>query len=139
MIKKTLIFLTLIVCVFLMISCVTSHDYYVDKSCDDFADNPLALQDNFNIEVGDKIYVKLCSNASTGFQWSYVMSGDTALKQEDHDFEEPESNLVGAAGKETWTFEAIAHGNTIITMEYSQPWEKGIKGEWVYKITVTVE
>jgi inhibitor of cysteine peptidase len=125
--------------VFLCVSCVTSHDYYVDKSCDDFTENPLTLQDSFNIEIGDKIYIKLCSNATTGFQWSYEMGGDTVLKEEDYDFEEPESDALGAAGKETWTFEAIESGTTIIFMEYSQPWEDGIKGEWLYKIIVVVE
>ena len=46
---------------------------------------------------------------------------------------------VGAAGKEVWTFEAIKKGTTKVRMEYSQPWEGGLKAEWTYTLTVTVE
>jgi inhibitor of cysteine peptidase len=121
-------------------SCViTSHDYHVEISCDTFMENPKSLLNDFQMEIGDKLYVKLCSNPTTGFEWSYEMSGDAAIKEEDHDFEEPGSDLPGAAGQETWTFEAIAAGKTIINMEYSQPWEGGLKGEWTYKIDITVE
>ena len=91
------------------------------------------------MEIGDKLYVELCSNPTTGFEWSYEMSGDIAVKEEDHDFEAPEGDVPGAAGKETWTFEATEKGETIINMEYSQPWQGGIKGEWMYTISVVVE
>jgi inhibitor of cysteine peptidase len=130
---------TLLVLTVLMFSCVTSHDYHVEISCDKFAENPKSLQNNYQIEIGDKIYVKLCSNPTTGFEWSYEMSGDAAVKEEDHDFESPEGDALGAAGQETWTFEATAKGTTVINMEYSQPWEGGVKGEWIYKINVTVK
>jgi inhibitor of cysteine peptidase len=118
---------------------VTSHDYHVEISCDEFTNNPQNMEDNFEIEVGDKIYIELCSNATTGFSWSYEMVGDTVLKEEDHDFEEPEGDVVGAAGIETWTFEATESGESLINMEYSQQWEGGIKGECTYKISVVVK
>lgn len=131
---------SLLILIPLLFSCiVTSHDYYVEISCDEFTNNPQNMEDDFQIEIGDKIYVKLCSNPTTGFSWSYEMSGDTVLKEEDYDFEEPEGDAVGAAGNETWTFEATEQGEGVINMEYSQPWEGGIKGEWTYKISVVVE
>lgn len=131
---------SLLILIPLLFSCiVTSHDYYVEISCDEFTNNPQNMEDDFQIEVGDKIYVKLCSNPTTGFSWSYEMSGDTVLKEEDYDFEEPEGDAVGAAGNETWTFEATEQGEGVINMEYSKPWEGGIKGEWTYKISVVVE
>jgi inhibitor of cysteine peptidase len=131
---------SLLILIPLLFSCiVTSHDYYVEISCDEFTNNPQNMEDDFEIEIGDKIYVKLCSNPTTVFSWSYEMSGDTVLKEEDHDFEEPEGDAVGAAGNETWTFEATEQGEGVINMEYSQPWEGGIKGEWTYKISVVVE
>ena len=124
----------------LMTSCViTSRDTHVEISCDDFAEHPASIRNDFRIEVGDKIYVKLCSNASTGFEWSYEMSGDEAVMEEDHDFEAPENDIPGAPGKETWTFEGAKKGTTVINMEYSQPWEGGLKGEWKYTINVVVE
>ena len=68
------------------------------------------------------------------------MSVVNVLKEEDYDFEEPEDkNLVGAGGKEVWTFEAVEKGTTEVRLEYSQPWEGGEKAEWTYIMTVTVE
>jgi inhibitor of cysteine peptidase len=137
---KIPVVLTAIVLVLTLASCfVTSRDIHVDITCDDFAENPTSIRNDFNIEIGDKIYIELCANPTTGFEWSYEMSGDTAVKEEDHDFEEPESDLPGAPGKETWTFEGTAEGTTVISMEYSQPWDGGMKGEWTYTINVVVE
>lgn len=118
---------------------VTSRDIHVEISCDDFAENPTSIRNDFEIEIGDRIYIGLCSNPTTGFEWSYEMSGDAALKEEDHDFEEPDDETAGAPGKETWTFEGIDEGKTEIRMDYSQRWNGGMKSEWVYVINVTVE
>ena len=134
------LFLFLVLMVVSGSSCfVTSRDIHVEINCDDFCKHPTSTRNDFEVEPGDKIYVKLCSNPTTGFEWSYEMSGDVAVKEEDHDFQEPESDLPGAAGKETWTFEAIEKGNTIINMEYSQPWDGGTKKEWTYTINVVVK
>ncbi len=137
--SKIIISLVILILMFTTVSCITSHDVHVEISCDEFSKNPKNLQNDFQIEVGDKIYVVLCSNPTTGFEWSYQMSGDTALKEEDHDFDQPEGDLPGAAGKETWTFEAIEKGTTTINMKYSQPWQGGIKGEWICTIDVVVK
>ena len=67
------------------------------------------------------------------------MTGAPAVKEEDYDYEEPDSSLVGAAGKEKWTFEGVEKGVAQIMMEYSQPWDGGTKGAWVYQVTITVE
>lgn len=120
-------------------SCITSRDIHVGISCDDFTKNPTGIRNEFKIEVGDKVYVELCSNQTTGFQWSYEMSGDTAVKQEDHDFHPAEGDVPGAPGKENWTFEGVSKGTSEIVMEYSQPWDGGIKKEWTYNITIEVE
>ena len=122
----------------LVSSCITSRDIHVDISCDQFAQNNHTMNE-FQVEIGDKIKVKLCSNPTTGFQWEYEISGENVLKEEDHDFEEPEGDGVGAPGIEVWTFEAVAKGTTEVRMEYSRPWEGGEKEEWTYTMTVTVE
>ena len=137
--SKIIVSLVLVILMITTISCITSHDIHVEISCDEFSKNPKSLQNDFQIEIGDKIYVVLCSNPTTGFAWSYEMSGDTALKEEDHDFDPPEGGALGAAGKETWTFEAIEKGSTTINMEYSQLWQGGTKGEWTYTVDVVVK
>ena len=132
--------LLVIVLILAVPSCiVTSHDTYVDISCDDFTENPTSMRNEFEIEVGDKVYIELCSNPTTGFEWSYEMSGDMAVKEEDHDFHSPEDDVPGTPGKEQWTFEGTAKGTTEVFMEYSQPWEDGVKQDWIYRITITVK
>ena len=120
-------------------SCIiTSQLINVAIPCEEFRENPNSIINDFQIEIGDKITVKLCSNPTTGFQWGYEMSGDNAIKEEDHDFEEPNGDVVGASGTEVWTFEGTAEGTTVVLMEYSQPWEGGIKKEWTYRMNITV-
>ena len=125
--------------VLLLSSCVvTSHDYNVQLSCDEFTENHHRSSE-FEVEVGDKIRVELCSNPTTGFKWGYETTIENVVKEEDYDFEPPEGDVPGAAGIEFWTFEAIEKGTTEVRMEYSQPWEGGLKAEWTYTITVTVK
>jgi predicted secreted protein len=138
--KRAVGVILLLILTFPTLSCVvTSRDINVEITCDDFAEHPTGTRNDFEMATGDKLRVVLCSNPSTGFAWSYSMSGDKAIKEEDHDYIEPDSSLPGASGKETWTFEAMNKGKTIIDMEYDQPWEGGTKQERTYRITVTVE
>ena len=119
-------------------ACVTSRDIHVEVSCDQFNENH-HTRNELQVEIGDKIRVKLCSNPTTGFQWEYETSGENVLKEEDYDFEEPGSNVPGAVGIEVWTFEAVEQGTTEVIMVYSQPWEGGEKAVWTYTMTVTVQ
>ena len=139
MIKMKLIAtVTLLLVSLSLLSCITIGTYDIDVSCEQFRENPNNIS-IFQIEIGDKVTVRLCSNPTTGFQWSYEMSGDSVLKEEDHDFEEPDSDVVGASGTDVWTFEGTAKGTTEVLMEYSKPWEGGTKKEWTYRMTVTVQ
>ena len=94
---------------------------------------------DFEVAVGDKIRMELCSNPTTGFQWGYEMTIENVLEEENHEFEEPKADVPGTAGIEIWTFEAVEAGETEVRMEYSQPWEGGLKSEWAYTVTVMVE
>jgi predicted secreted protein len=136
---RILLIFTIFATVFLLSSCiVTSHDFNVEISCDEFGESN-HRSDDFEVEVCDKIRMKLCSDPATGFQWDYEMTVENVLKEEDHDFEEPEGDVPGAAGIEIWTFEAVETGTTEVQMEYSQPSEGGVKSKWTYNVTVTVE
>ena len=136
---RILLIFTIFTTVLLLSSCiVTSHDFNVEISCDEFGENN-HRSGEFEVEVSDKIRVELCSNPTTGYQWDYEMTIENVLKEEDHDFEEPEGDDDGAAGIEIWTFEAVATGTTEVQMEYSQPSEGGVKSKWTYNVTVTVE
>ena len=138
--RTILVFVILATSLSLLSCIVTSRLTDVEISCDEFNENPHSIRNEFQAEIGDKITVKLCSNPTTGFQWTYQITGGTVIKEEDHDFEEPEDKgLIGTAGKEVWTFEAVEKGTAEVRMEYSRPWEGGEKTEWTYTMTVTVE
>ena len=129
----------ILVAALLLSSCVTSHDYKEEISCDDFNNNH-HQSGEFEMEVGDKIRVELCSNATTGFSWTYEIDNESVLKFEDYDYLEPEGDeLEGTAGTDVWTFEAVGEGTAEVVMEYSQTWEGGLEAEWTYTLTVTVE
>ena len=137
--SKTILILMILTALLALSSCiVTSRAMGTEVSCDEFTENPHSIRNEFQAEIGDKITVKLCSNPTTGFQWDYETTVENVLKEEDHDFEEPEEDVVGAAGIEVWTFEAVEKGATEVRMEYSRQWEGDEQAEWTYTMTVTV-
>jgi inhibitor of cysteine peptidase len=113
----------------------------VDVSCDDFSKQQ-HISKELAAAVGDSFTVTLCSNATTGFQWSESaqISDPTVVQQMDHKFVSPKADgLVGAPGKEVWTFKALKKGTSTISLEYGRPWEGGEKGEWTFNLTVVVK
>ena len=137
-IKMALLVITIILALLFLPSCSTIRSFNVDISCDQFTENPNWVISSMLVNTEDTITVELCSNATTGFEWDYVMTTDSVLKEEAHEFVAPNDDLPGAAGKEIWTFEAVEKGTTEIQMEYSQPWEGGLKAEWTCTLTITV-
>ena len=139
--KSRLILMCAVVAVSLsLLACAPiSKEVSVELSCDDFRDNN-NISKATTVTAGDTFKVTLCSNATTGFGWSESaqITDQTILKQIDHEFVAPETEgLVGAAGKEVWTFKALKTGRTEVSMEYSRPWDEGEKGAWTYKLAVT--
>ena len=139
--SKTILVLTIPVALLALSSCVVaSRAIGVEISCDEFTENPHSIRNEFQVEIGETITVELCSNPTTGFEWKYETIGKIVLEEKEYKFVEPEDEgIVGASGKEAWTFEAIDKGTTEIRMEYTRPWEGGEQGEWTYTMTVTVE
>jgi len=105
-----------------------------EVSCDDFM-NKHHIAKKVETNIGDSFTVILCSNPSTGFQWTETaqISDQTTLKQIDYIFVSPQSDPPpppGTPGQEIWTFEALKESTATISMEYSRPWEGGEKREW---------
>ena len=137
--KMAISIISVIIALTILPSCSsTPLSYNVEISCDQFNENSNYVVSETVVDVGDKFILKLCSNITTGFEWEYVMTSDDVVKVADRSFEEPEGDMPGAAGVEVWTFEAVEKGTTEIQMEYSQPWEGGIKGEWTCTTIITV-
>ena len=92
--------------------------------------------------VGGPLLVTLESNpGSTGFEWELAeISDETVLQKVDQRYEpQGEGGMVGAPGKEIWTFKGLKKGETNISMEYSQPWEGGTKAAETFELTVVVK
>jgi inhibitor of cysteine peptidase len=125
----------------LLFACAPSKQVSVEVSCDEFmAQQHISQQ--VEVAVGDSFTVNLCSNRTTGFQWSETaqISDQTVLQQTNHEYLAPEeTGAVGAAGQEVWTFKALKKGTSNVSLEYSRPWEGGEKGEWTFNLTVVVK
>ena len=120
-----------------------SQEPSVDVSCDDFI-KLQQISKEVEAAVGGSFTVTLCSNPSTGFQWSETaqISDPTVLEQAEHKYVVKEYKTPpppGTPSKEQWTFKALKEGKSTISVEYSQPWEGGEKGTWTFVLTVVVK
>lgn len=93
------------------------------------------------IAVAGTLTVTLESNPTTGFQWELASISDQAvLEKQSNTFEAPEdTGMVGAPGKEVWTFKALKKGSSIVSMEYRRPWEEDVEPDKTFTLSVVVE
>ena len=125
-------------------ACSSTEPASLAVSCDKFLEAKHITQE-IDVSAGDTFSVTLCSNPTTGFQWAHFaqISDRSVLEQTSHQFSLPESGnqppAPGTPGQEIWTFSALKKGTSIVSMEYSQPWLDGNKGEWTFVLNVTVK
>ncbi len=106
--------------------------------------NNLNVDDSYSgkqveLSVGQSLVVTLDSNASTGYRWSLSQNSDeTVLNNTGNKYVAPQTTLVGAGGKEEWTFKALKKGTSTISMGYSRPWESTPPIE-MFDLTVVVK
>ena len=103
---------------------------------------PTNIERQVEIAKGAVITVSLASNPSTGFSWSEQaqIASMAIVQQTGHEVVEPDADgVVGAAGSQVWTFKALEKGTTVLSMEYSQPWDGGEKAAWTFELNVTVK
>jgi predicted secreted protein len=76
-----------------------------------------------------QLELRLPSNATTGYRWSYVLSGDLMLYPSGvtpvfaPDTAAEGQTPVGAGGLSVFTFRADGVGTTHVKFEYRRPWE----------------
>lgn len=118
---------------------IASSEARVEISCDQFQDNHHSMN-QIDLGVGDTVTIDLCSNPTTGFEWKENpdISDVSVLEQTSHEFISPGTDVLGQAGCEVWVFKTLKKGESTVSFEYSQPWEGGMKNEWTYNLTVTV-
>ena len=100
-----------------------------------------AITQNVTLAVGNTLKVKLGSNYSTPYRWAIdtQIGNPTIVKQTSHEFVQPTSDALGAAGTEVWTFTALKRGTTTISTSYKSFVGKDAKPVCRYTANVTVQ
>jgi inhibitor of cysteine peptidase len=70
--------------------------------------------------------IRLESNPTTGYHWEVVEIDSSILQQLGESEFQPDSELVGSPGKETFRFVALLAGEVDLRLEYRRPWEEGV-------------
>jgi len=94
--------------------------------------------------VGEVMAITLESNPSTGYGWFAISSNpDVVAQTGDSQFQEPQSTsatpIMGAAGTETLSFQAISVGTATLTLDYKRGWETNVAPEKTITIMVEVK
>lgn len=85
------------------------------------------------------LVVRLPTNPSTGYGWTYTITGDDVLRLESVTGEAPApGGMVGVPGLEVWSFRAQGAGRGVLTYVYSRPWEKNATPAKTFTLTVEV-
>lgn len=73
----------------------------------------------FEVQPGERFTVVLESNAGTGFSWLLERPLDTDVVREIENVHvDPDTDVVGAPGRQEITFEAVGDGSTFIQLWY---------------------
>jgi inhibitor of cysteine peptidase len=93
------------------------------------------------LKVGEVMAVALESNPSTGYAWYATISDTKVLVQMgEPQYNEPSAGaVVGAAGTQTFFFQAIEPGTSLLTLEYKRGWETDVTPEKTVSINVEVK
>jgi inhibitor of cysteine peptidase len=96
------------------------------------------------LKVGEVMVITLESNPSTGYGWFATSSNPDILAQNgESQYQEPQSSsttsVVGAAGTETLSFQALKAGTATLTLDYKRGWETDVAPEKTITITMEVK
>jgi predicted secreted protein len=101
--------------------------------------SPISPNATLSVKTNEQFYITLSSNPSTGYEWQVAsVSNPDMVRFVDSQYIRPESELVGAAGKQVLTFNALQEGSATIQLEYVRPWETGVPPVSVYVAEVVV-
>ena len=91
------------------------------------------------VQPGKTFTLSLDSNPTTGYRWQLAKPLDEQhVKLITNEYQRPATRLMGAGGKETWTFKALTEGNTEIHLKYVRPWQTNSAPARTTHVLVTV-
>lgn len=91
------------------------------------------------IEPGETVDVTLKSNPTTGYHWEITSYDNKIIESVGEPYYTPDpgsEGLIGAGGKETFTYRALAEGETDLKMDYLGP--DGRPSSTTYDLTIKV-
>jgi inhibitor of cysteine peptidase len=90
--------------------------------------------------VGKEFTITLDSNPTTGYSWRIAGSLDAGLlKVVQIQHKTSKSKLIGAGGKDMWTFRGLKEGQGAVSLEYVRPWEKDVPPVKTAKFSVIIK
>jgi inhibitor of cysteine peptidase len=92
-----------------------------------------------NLGEGDFLLVRLESNPSTGYSWEIINNDEAILRLLGDPVFRASSSAVGAGGTETFSFEAISEGTSVLRMIYHRSFEEDEEPLDTFLLRVVVE
>ena len=122
--KYLILAICLVVTLPIVFGCSGSAPVYTDPSI------------TINTSAGKQFTIVLDGNATTGYNWEE--SFDAALlKLAKKEYKEDNAKgVVGAGGKQYFTFEALKAGQTQVTLNYKRAWENEPIEKKVFNVSI---
>jgi inhibitor of cysteine peptidase len=102
----------------------------------------LEADDNGNeitLNKGQTLTIKLEANPTTGYTWEVVETEGAILRQVGDPEFEADSDLLGAPGTQTLSFEATEAGHMELRLVYHRPWETDVDPLETFSVQVLVK
>ena len=91
---------------------------------------------SIEVTAGNEFKIIIESNPSTGYHWDLIGALDETIVQfVSRDYRADEPIIPGSGGKDVWIFQALAAGETTITLGHFPP---GVDGTAAQEVTFTV-
>jgi len=87
------------------------------------------------IKLDKPFNITLDSNPTTGYNWT-VDFNDHFLAGGNESYNKSHPELIGSGGQQTFTFNPIHEGQTIISAFYKRPWEDTAADERTFDIII---
>lgn len=115
-------------------------EYTIVVSDDKKDATPIALKENENnnVNIGQKFFVTLEWNPSTGYSWSFSYDNKALKLLDRKDTEMKKTDMVGVPSNVTWRFQGNEKGTNKIKFSYARPWEKNEKPADIKEYTVEI-
>ncbi len=94
--------------------------------------------DNIELSTGDRFFVTLEGNVTTGYTWEISDSAGGLVRQFGQIEAKPVSNAIGAPSVQIINFEAMYGGEGDLKMIYHRPWEQNVAPAKTFTVHITV-